>query len=453
MNRRNQFTPSLAESLEPRTLLSAVGHGRQALVRIDRDITKFFAREGNPVEGGYLASIIANDLNYEGVFAALSQQGRRRTMVSLLTPPTEQQTLAAFQSAYSQAMIVSAPAAAQLLAEDAALAVAVYTGTGFFYNAAQNGIVYALGTASGQFQRTLKNISTILAAIEANPLFQTPEGQELAITGEEIAISQVVDGQPINFPTPQVQTPTPTPTQYFPPPQQLPPQISVSPQSLTFQTTQGQNPQEQGFAVSNVGGGTLHCTEKTNTSWIGLTDEGTSLGAAIVGVQVNAALLTPGTYYGTIIVSSPDDPNGTQIVAVTLNVAAPPAPTYRGSFTGRVSNADNDGGGDPGPTFYDQYGGQVSMTLTGSPGNYTLTFQGTLTNPNTNQEEDFTANFNIYVTVQNLANIRFTTPMGDGQMLATGAIANGTFSGTWVFQQTNPIDFSDSGQGTFSLST
>lgn len=472
------------EPLEQRTLLSAGAGGaaqeKQVLKAIERVVKHHFAHKGRSPQDGaardYLMTVVEDDLTYEGVFnssapgstrharrharvasASLSESG---TLLAVRggtpadSPPTQAQTLAAFQAAYNQALIQSAPAAAQLLAADALLAVSVYNGTLLLYEAHELGTAYAVGALSKEFQENIENMKTAIEQMMENPLFETPAGQELALTGEELALNQLVDHQPISFPTPPVvgnlppigtgSSPVSTPS--------LPPRIAVEPQSLTFTTGAGANPATQTIAISNAGGGTLHLTEKTNASWIGLINEGNSIGGSsvLVGVEVNAALLSPGTYTGSITVSAPEDPNGTQIVLVTLNVTAP---VFHGSFMGTVRNDDDaDGGNDVGSSFVDSYGGGVTMTLTQAPGGgYTLTFQGQLTNPSS-AEEDFSANFNFYVTVQDLANIRFTTPMGDGQMLVQGAISGGTFSGTWVFQATSSDDASDSGSGSFGLS-
>jgi hypothetical protein len=486
MNRLRRASHLDIEPLEQRALLSAGAGGavqtKQALATIKQVIKKQVAHEGHTPQavasGNYLATVVQNDLTYEGFFNSSSKRsshhGRGHArMVSLSlsadstphslsrliaagAPPTEAQTVAAFQAAYKQALIQSGPAAAQMLVADAALAISVYSGTRLLIEAYELGHAYAIGALSKEFLENYENMEKAIDLIMENPLFETPAGQELALTGEEIALSQLVEGQPINLPTPPLVgnppleiEPIPETPVYIPP---LPARIVVDPQSLTFTTSQGTNPETQTIAISNGGGGSLHLNESTNVSWLGLINEGNSIdGAAVlVGVQVNTALLSPGTYTGTITVSAPEAPNGAQIVFVTLNVTAP---VFRGSFTGTVANNDAaDGGNDPGGSFVDPYGGAVSMTVTQVTGGYTLMFQGRLTNPSA-AEEDFSANFNIHVTVPNLSNIRFTTPMGDGQLLVQGAILSGTFSGTWVFQQTDPNDSSDSGSGRFSLST
>jgi hypothetical protein len=166
--------------------------------------------------------------------------------------------------------------------------------------------------------------------------------------------------------------------------------------------------------------------------------------------SLNSSGLAPGIDHATLTVSSPDDPGGTQVVNVTLQVNAS---TYAGAFTGYVQNDDGaDGGNDVGTSFVDSFGGNVSMTVAPNfGGGYTLTFQGYLTTA-TPHDEDFSANFNVHVNVNNPSSIAFTTPMGDGNMLVQGGIANGTFSGAWRFVATDPNDSSDSGSGVFSLS-
>ena len=268
-------------------------------------------------------------------------------------------------------------------------------------------------------------------------------------------------GTPAPTPTPAPPPSSPFLPISFPPstPTSTPPYLSVSPTSLSFNATISNtlDPPAQFFDVYNLGGGTLNVTEKAQQPWMTLYNAGPAAGGGdAIGVQIQGiGNMSPGTYYGSISVSAPGATDGTQTVYVTLNLT-PPA--FTGLFQGYVMNdPKQDGYNDPGASFSDPYVGTISMTLTGGPGDYTLAFQGTITNADADQE-DFTTYWDGFsVTVANLGNIQFKIPMGDGEMAVHGALSGGltggTFFGTWQFQRLNPNDSSDSGQGNFSLST
>lgn len=261
---------------------------------------------------------------------------------------------------------------------------------------------------------------------------------------------------PILFP-PILSPPTdanPTPTQ------PNPPLLSVSPTHLTFNATVSStlDPPAQFFHVSNLGGGTPTVTEKPQQPWISLYDAGAVNGGESIGVQLKTIGMSPGTYNGTIIVSTPGSANGDQVVSVTLILAAP---VFKGQFIGYVENDDSkDNNNDPGDSFRDPYLGTITMTATGDWNNFTLTFQGSLTNAHS-AEEDFTTDFGgRSYTGTNIGDIRFKLPMGDGWMVVKGAfdtdarLTTGTFFGTWQFTpyDDSGSDLSDSGSGNFSLS-
>jgi hypothetical protein len=126
---------------------------------------------------------------------------------------------------------------------------------------------------------------------------------------------------------------------------------------------------------------------------------------------------------------------------------------FAGSFTGTVSNNDfADGFNDPDTSFTDSYGGQVTATFQPNQGGgFTLLLSGSLTTARPHFE-NFSAFPSISVPVSDLGRIFFSFPMGDGQCNAQGSINNGVFSGTWSFAPLfGSSDFSDSGQGSFSL--
>lgn len=100
--------------------------------------------------------------------------------------------------------------------------------------------------------------------------------------------------------------------------------ISLSPSSLSFSANyQGPNPSSQTVQVSGAGGGALAWTASSSAPW--LTVSQTS-GTTPASLQISAlsSTLSPGTYSGTLTVTSLGAVTTTQSVAVTLSVSAPP---------------------------------------------------------------------------------------------------------------------------------
>ena len=106
-----------------------------------------------------------------------------------------------------------------------------------------------------------------------------------------------------------------------------PPELAVSPTSLTFDATVGGgNPAPQSFDISNAGSGDMAWTATEDATWFGLSaSSGTAPPTATVDVSVNITGLTAGTYIETVLVEAPGAANSPQEVQVTLNLTeAPP---------------------------------------------------------------------------------------------------------------------------------
>jgi len=107
----------------------------------------------------------------------------------------------------------------------------------------------------------------------------------------------------------------------------------LSDTGLTFTAVQdGGAVPAQSFEVVNNGAGTMNWTLTaapldSGLSWISVNPtQGSSTGGVTpspIGVQVNAAGLAPGTYYGQITVTSPTAQNSPQLLTVVLNVLPP----------------------------------------------------------------------------------------------------------------------------------
>jgi Concanavalin A-like lectin/glucanases superfamily/Viral BACON domain len=108
-----------------------------------------------------------------------------------------------------------------------------------------------------------------------------------------------------------------------PPP---PPNLSVSPTSLSFSGTVGAaNPAARTVAVANTGGGTLDFTASDDVSWLTVTP-GTGSAPRDLSVAVNTAGLTAGTHTATVRVESPGVDGSPRLIPVTLTLAPAPPP-------------------------------------------------------------------------------------------------------------------------------
>ena len=111
---------------------------------------------------------------------------------------------------------------------------------------------------------------------------------------------------------------------------ELPPEIRVNPNSLTFNAKEGSNPGPQILKVRNSGQGILTYGITWDASWLSVSpDSGTSGGEEHShSVSVRSAELDKGTYAGTITVSGTEATNSPQRVNVTLEITEKlPRPT------------------------------------------------------------------------------------------------------------------------------
>ncbi len=99
------------------------------------------------------------------------------------------------------------------------------------------------------------------------------------------------------------------------------PVLQVSPTSLTFTTTEGINPADQPFTISNANGGMLDWGISDNRNWIAVSGLLTGSGSATKTVSIDASGLSAGIHTGTITVSSN---GGTQNIIVTVIVNSAP---------------------------------------------------------------------------------------------------------------------------------
>ena len=104
----------------------------------------------------------------------------------------------------------------------------------------------------------------------------------------------------------------------------LPPALQLSTTALTYSSTAGAaNPAAQTIAISNSGGGMLNWTATHTQNWLTLAASGVAPSSVSVGVVTTG--LAAGVYTDTITVAGANASGSPQTIAVTLNLAAPPA--------------------------------------------------------------------------------------------------------------------------------
>jgi hypothetical protein len=122
-------------------------------------------------------------------------------------------------------------------------------------------------------------------------------------------------------------------------------------------TAGGSNPAAQTIGITNGGGSSMSWTASSSAAWLGVSPA-SGVAPGSLSLQANLAGLSAGTYTGTVTVSAPGATNGTQTIAASLTVTAPP-PTLAVSmaslsFSGvaggsnpnsQVSGVSNSGGG------------------------------------------------------------------------------------------------------------
>ncbi|MBI4426320.1 MAG: hypothetical protein HY567_01980 [Candidatus Kerfeldbacteria bacterium] len=157
------------------------------------------------------------------------------------------------------------------------------------------------------------------------------------------------------------------------------PQLQVTPSSLSFTATQGQNPAPQTFLVKdqnngNIGGWNLSST----TAWLSspgavTPTSGPGTPSDTVSVTPNVAGLTVGTYTGTVTVNATDpgvDPTSTpKTVNVSLTITPPPKLTVSSTS---LSFTAQENGSAPGLQTVDvTNGGGGTLTYTTDTGGTT----------------------------------------------------------------------------------
>jgi hypothetical protein len=146
-----------------------------------------------------------------------------------------------------------------------------------------------------------------------------------------------------------------------------PPEISVTPASLTFAgQAGGSNPTPQNILINNGGQGVLSYTITKDAAWLEVNPTtGSSSGESRShAVTVNTAGLAEGNYSATITVADPKAANSPQRVSVVLHVSQQPPPTIVVSRSS-LSFSAQAGGANPSPqTIGIRNGGSGTLTYT-----------------------------------------------------------------------------------------
>ena len=110
--------------------------------------------------------------------------------------------------------------------------------------------------------------------------------------------------------------------------EQLPPEIWVSPSSLSFSAQEGgSDPSSQSIGIKNSGDQTLSYSITDDESWLSVNPEsGTSTGGENTHtVSVDISGLGSGTHSATITITDPNASNSPRTVSMTLNLSSPPS--------------------------------------------------------------------------------------------------------------------------------
>ncbi len=114
-----------------------------------------------------------------------------------------------------------------------------------------------------------------------------------------------------------------------------PPNLVVSPSTLTFSATQGGgDPSALGVNISNSGSGVLSFTATSDAAWLGVSPASGTAPQTLT-VQPSIATLAPNTYTGHVTITAAGAQNSPSTVTVTLTVnptAPPPPPSAIGDW-------------------------------------------------------------------------------------------------------------------------
>jgi len=130
-----------------------------------------------------------------------------------------------------------------------------------------------------------------------------------------------------------------------------PPEISVTPQALSFAAqVGGSNPSPQTMTIRNSGQSTLNYTITDNAAWLEVNPaSGTSIGENKTHtVSINSGGLAEGSYAGTITITDPNATNSPKQVSVTLQISKQLPPTIWVNKQS-LSFSSQQGGSNPSP--------------------------------------------------------------------------------------------------------
>lgn len=107
------------------------------------------------------------------------------------------------------------------------------------------------------------------------------------------------------------------------------PHITLNPTYLPFSALQnGPLPSTQTFTITNTGGGTLNWSVSSNAFWLNASPTSGNGNFQSISAWVSTTNMTPGTYNGTLTVSSSNADNQPQYVNVSYIISPPPPPPH-----------------------------------------------------------------------------------------------------------------------------
>ena len=175
-----------------------------------------------------------------------------------------------------------------------------------------------------------------------------------------------------------------------------PPQLSVSPTTLSFSANQGAPTVEtKAFNVSNTGGGTLSFTTSASVPWLNVTPA-SDVAPRTVSVTPSTAGLAPGLHTGTVTVTAAGASGSPKTVDVAFTVIEAPSCPVASGLVGAWGFDETSG-----TTTPDASPSANTGTISGATRTTSGRFGGALTFDGVND----------WVTVNDASSLRLTTGM------------------------------------------
>jgi BACON domain-containing protein/6-bladed beta-propeller protein len=120
-------------------------------------------------------------------------------------------------------------------------------------------------------------------------------------------------------------------------PNETAPELSVTPESLTFSSTVGITPADQILFIENTGGALLSWNANVDQSWL-MLKETSGTAPSELEVSADITLLAAGSYNATVTITSQGAPSEMKIIPVSLTLTEPYEPPAEPSPGGGTGN-------------------------------------------------------------------------------------------------------------------